>query len=1098
MGRADDILERIEAEPQRVVLVRGPAASGKTSAVLSLYERSTGDDGRPACLILCPNAPAVQGVRRRLLERSAGGVLISPEVSTFAALAVRILTADGQPANLLSPLRRQLLLREILDDLDADGRLGGFRAVLDTPGLTVALDRSIAELKRAAAEPDDLAAALGARPGKRRDLLEVYRAYQQRLREAGEYDVEGQMWQARDTLAEGKAATGLDGVRILAADGFTDFTPTQLDILSRLAGRVDRVVITLPHADDGRERMWRWTARTLHRLRSHFGGELAEILLDADAADEVGPAVGRKLFAGFAGQTGASEPPDGLSIIAAAGIEAEVAAAARHVKRLFADGAAGGSVAVLARSLTTCEPTVRRVFAEHGLSVSESPRPLTESPVVRFVLRTAAIPHGGYAFADVLRCVKSSYFRPAALGDFTDADVAAAEALIRDGNVLEGREAYARAAERLTDRAVNLAARRADEADDDGESEARLPEVEPIRRAAAMLEALFDVLGGAEDASGPPAAVVTDALDLRAAVETGDDAHRVARDLRALEALGAALDELGDAGVPPARLARVLEAVPVPPARGEAMVHLLDVLDARAMRYPHVVLLGVNEGEFPARFSEGPLLGEDDRRGLAERGVPLDLRSDLTAREMLLFYLAVTRAGRSLAIAYRTADEGGVERLPSGFLTALAAPFGGLDGDAPAAVTTRIDAGDLVPDASEPTSPRSALLSALGGTFADLGDPRALGWLAAEAPDDLRRAARGLFAWHRRWRPGECDAFDGRIDDADLLARLADRFPGGQAFSASQLNAYGQCPWRYFARYVLDLAPLEPPQRRLEPQDRGTFCHDVLRGVMARLGEAFGLPLQLDDVPADAVADALDAEIAAAARRVEARRPPYPALWEIQKEQMRRALREYLDRCRAECDPPAAFAHFELAFGEAPRPDEPVDPASRAEPVTLDCDAGTVRLRGRIDRVDRVERDGVEMLRVVDYKTGRLPSRTDVTAGRNLQLPLYALAARRILGGPCVGGEFHRVAIGESRRRMPFAAYRLRAGRTSDDGAYEDDRERAESRIGEFVAAMAAGRFDALPTHDCPGWCPFRQACEYSPARAEVKSPPEPAGEDGS
>ena len=46
--------------------------------------------------------------------------------------------------------------------------------------------------------------------------------------------------------------------------------------------------------------------------------------------------------------------------------------------------------------------------------------------------------------------------------------------------------------------------------------------------------------------------------------------------------------------------------------------------------------------------------------------------------------------------------------------------------------------------------------------------------------------------------------------------------------------------------------------------------------------------------------------------------------------------------------------YFELAFGQELRDEGPHDPASRDEPVVLATPAGELRVRGRIDRVDRV------------------------------------------------------------------------------------------------------------------------------------------------
>ena len=56
---------------------------------------------------------------------------------------------------------------------------------------------------------------------------------------------------------------------------------------------------------------------------------------------------------------------------------------------------------------------------------------------------------------------------------------------------------------------------------------------------------------------------------------------------------------------------------------------------------------------------------------------------------------------------------------------------------------------------------------------------------------------------------------------------------------------------------------------------------------------------------------------------------------------------------------------------------------------------------------------------------------------------------------------------------------------------YDELLKQVLARVGEFLQAMREGRFDMMPTHDCPGFCPFRQICHFSPARDEVKRPPE-------
>jgi len=1080
-GSDNSLLERILSAERPVVVVRGPAASGKTTAALGMYGRYLDEAGRPRCVLLVPNAAAVRHLRRRLLDSSGSGVAVSPAVVTFAALTGRILAAAKEPAEGMSAFERRLLLSRIVAELHSAGRLSALAGVADTPGLIVALDRAIAELKRAAIEPDDLARAVGGARDKRGDLVAVYRRYQQELLDRGAFDAEGQAWLARDHLrsaAPGSPAPGLEGVEAVAADGFTDFTPTQLEILSLLAGRLDRVVITLPIAEDGRERMWHWTRRTLENIRKRFGARLVEI----EAAAAGRPAGVRSLWENLFDADGRCAMPDGVSVTAASGLDAEVAAAARRVKALLCAGAAPGSIAVLARSLEAYDEPIRRIFAEHDIPVAAVPRPLTDEPIVRFLLDVASL-GPDLEWRDCLALIQNSYFRPEALGEYGPLTVRAAERLIREGNVLAGRKAYMDAADRLAARAGEP---RDEDEEEPGRPAPHRPRAEAILQARAMLERLFDLAGRAADTAG--LAEIIDALKLREAALGHGEAELIARDLRALAALEACLADLPS---PPPRMGALrdaLSAATAPPARSESLVDVLDVLDARALRYEHVFLLGVSERQFPPRFVEGSLIGEADRARWRSRGVVLDSKQDLTAREMLLFYLAVSRGQRSLTVSYLESDASGRVGSPSGFLLSLLDPAGGLE----KAPRRTIPPGMVIPPAEELACGRDAFNAGISGLFAASGEASAdaLSWAVRHAPKRTLRAAMGLWARHRRWQPGESGEFDGRITDPALREKLARRYPGRTVLSAGQLEAYGQCPWQHFATYVLKLSPLAEPQRRLEPQTRGAFCHGVLFRVMRLLAERTGGPVRLAEIDEPQLADTLDEALAAEAAAVEARRPPYPVLWRIQLRQMRQALWDYLSAARERDELSPRCLHFELAFGPDVEPAAEGGEAGGAEPVVLATPAGDIRLRGRIDRVDRVRFDDVEGLLVVDYKTGRLPTEDDMKSGRSVQMPLYAAAVEALLGAECIGGAFHRIGSPTARFERFFAAVTIsRGGRAYKlDEEYDEKRRNALEIVGRFVRQMAAGRFDLLPTHDCPAYCPFRRICHYSPARGRIRA----------
>ena len=187
-GEDNSVVRQIEQACHRAVVLLSPAAGGKTTAVIELYRHRENLAKGGACLLVAPNLRGAGYLRERLLAAEESGVLVAPQVVTFAGLAGRILAAGDKSGRfgIISAFKRRLLLRRIVDELHSAGRLAVLGGVADTPGLIVALDRSISELKRAAIEPDALARAIPPGRGKARELLEIYRRYQEHLVEVGD------------------------------------------------------------------------------------------------------------------------------------------------------------------------------------------------------------------------------------------------------------------------------------------------------------------------------------------------------------------------------------------------------------------------------------------------------------------------------------------------------------------------------------------------------------------------------------------------------------------------------------------------------------------------------------------------------------------------------------------------------------------------------------------------------------------------------------------------------------------------------------------------------------------------------------------------
>ena len=102
---------------------------------------------------------------------------------------------------------------------------------------------------------------------------------------------------------------------------------------------------------------------------------------------------------------------------------------------------------------------------------------------------------------------------------------------------------------------------------------------------------------------------------------------------------------------------------------------------------------------------------------------------------------------------------------------------------------------------------------------------------------------------------------------------------------------------------------------------------------------------------------------------------------------------------------------------------------------------------------------------VVDYKTGRVPAEDDPITG--LQLDLYALACVEVFG--------------KDPRDLTLTYFYLSEGKEMSRPA-GDPRE-VRARVGETLAGIAAGRYEAVPGPQCR-WCDFLSFC--APGQAFV------------
>ncbi len=312
-----------------------PPEAEKPSDYSAHYRAALRQRPPGSALWLAPTWRAANEIRQRLLDGTLAGCF-SPGVMTFEKFAEAVLHAAELPIRPMTRLMKRELVRQIIFEQSSRGRLGHFQSIAKTAGMVDLLCEFISELKRLEIWPDEFRSACQARglADKDTELSEIYDVYQNALREHGLFDAEGRFWSARDVLARGEgrgergeggpstsvpsgvgsrqSAVGsekspssqltinnqqsaipvpfplssLPSPLFIVADGFTDFTRTQHEILAILAGRGEEMMVTLPlEAEPRRADLFAKPLKTLDELRRRHPAATVEQLPRATEPD---------------------------------------------------------------------------------------------------------------------------------------------------------------------------------------------------------------------------------------------------------------------------------------------------------------------------------------------------------------------------------------------------------------------------------------------------------------------------------------------------------------------------------------------------------------------------------------------------------------------------------------------------------------------------------------------------------------------------------------------------------------------------------------------------------------------------------------------
>jgi ATP-dependent helicase/DNAse subunit B len=1018
-------------------LLIAPAASGKTHYIIERIQATLAAEPLTPVTVILPNQMRVSEFRRRLA--AAGGAL-GVSLVTFHSLYNDILAHSGQPRpRLLDPIRVRLL-RAIVDQLYREGRLQHYAPLRAKPGFVAALRTLIEELKRARIEPDDFSAATTGMSASLTEIAAVYSAYQDWLLAQDWADSEGQGWLAALALTIDPQMES--GLRLLAVNGFDEFNPTQLGVLTLLAQRADETIITLT---GDLERPHRLAHRRFRRAQQALTTALNLTPTTLTPNSLTSNSLETYLFEPTNQQIGKSanhptlhSAPRTLHFIEAQTRAAEARAALRWVKTLLVqDDFEIPEIAILARDLAPYRPFLEETAAEFGLPLRIiGGLPLAENPAVTALLSLLSIPAFDWPRDSVLAAWRSPYFDWSA-EKIVPADAAALDTATRLGRVVSGLNQW-REAFTLLVRPKTTDAYPSDEEDsfsspltvgeglgvrekfDSFVSRITPPDHGSLHDYAAFIENLI----GDDPTLATRFAPSEDDASLRVVVCARENPATIERDVAALRAFKDVLRGLvlAEAVLESDTLDYVdffvelrgaVEAATYTAALESGLL-AASVLDGRGLSFRAVALLGLSEGEFPQVEREDPFLREAERATLRERGLPIE--SKLHGDEVTFFYQAVTRARERLLLCRPYLAEDGQIWEPSPYWLNVWRMFG-----RPAPQRVRPE------DQLSPEQAASPVEYARASNDFDSHIKRGISILQARL---LRSAA--------------LPSPEGQLPE--LSNALANRYSPSFGWSASKLEAYGTCPFYFYIAYALELEPRTPPEEGYNVRILGSMLHQILEFTYGCAADPTDLDecLQLMPAIAQEVFDAAPAEYGFR---------PTP-LWQLQQIELTGILEQTIT------------ALDQVSQGYTPKYFEPRFGIGKPS-LILQTEIGAVRLHGYIDRVD-VSPDGE--LRIIDYKAGSATiSPRHLEDGYRLQLPIYALAARDALGlGEIAAGFYWHIG------KAAASSLKLEKYPGGTQAAFET----AAQHVASHVKNIRAGQFKPqAPKNGCPHYCPAIGFC---------------------
>lgn len=419
-------------------------------------------------------------------------------------------------------------------------------------------------------------------------------------------------------------------------------------------------------------------------------------------------------------------------------------------------------------------------------------------------------------------------------------------------------------------------------------------------------------------------------------------------------------------------------------------VNIGDIARVKGRDVKALYIVGANDGVLPSANKDEGILSDEDRIELKAMGI--ELASDTRSRvfeEQFMVYTALTIPSNYLMITYPMADFEGKSLRPSIIIPRLKKILPRLKEESEIFNNNLFN--DKYHNITAPTPTFNELIEALRREY---------------EKEEIEPYWIETFKWfeeNEEFKDRTKIIFNG-LNYTNLvekiprekIKRLYSNDNGRLMFSVSRIEKYAQCPFSYYVQYGLKAKDRKVYE--FTAPDLGSFMHDILDQFTNKIRKEHILWGDLTkEKCSEIVNELVNNKLKNETNFILNSNKKYQYFSERFKKTITKSVTVISEQMRK-----GEFDIFKSEFDFGDFKD--------SDPITLELPSKeTVYLKGRVDRIDKVDLNGETYIRIVDYKSGSKNfDLNELYYGLQIQLLVYLDAilknSKQILKTQCMPG----------------------------------------------------------------------------------------------